>query len=128
MLKTFNKIPFDIVDEVLMVDDNSPDNTILIAKEIRIKHLVKHNNNIVHGGNQKTCYNTALKLGEDYINMLHPDYQNTPKLIHSMSYIIANDVYPVVIGSGNLGKGAIKGGMPYYKYLATIILTFTPNI
>ncbi len=84
--------------------------------------------NLGYGGNQKTCYNKALELGGDIIIMLHPDYQYTPKLIHSMSYLIANEVYPVVIGSRILGKGAFKGGMPLYKYVANRFLTLAQNI
>lgn len=128
LLKTYSEIPFDIVDDVLLVDDNSPDETIKIAKSIGIKHIIKHENNLGYGGNQKTCYNKALELKADIIIMLHPDYQYTPKLIHSMSYLIANEVYPVVIGSRILGKGALKGGMPMYKYIANRFLTFSQNV
>ena len=128
LVKTYNEIPFDIVDEVILVDDNSPDQTIEIAQSLGIKHIIKHNVNLGYGGNQKTCYNKALELGGDIIIMLHPDYQYTPKLIHSMSYLIANEVYPVVIGSRILGKGALKGGMPFYKYIANRFLTLAQNI
>ncbi len=128
LIKTYNEIPFDIVDEVVLVDDNSPDATIKVAQELGIKHIIKHDVNLGYGGNQKTCYNKALELGGDIIIMLHPDYQYTPKLIHSMSYLIANDVYPVVIGSRILGKGALKGGMPIYKYVANRFLTLTQNV
>ena len=128
LLQTYNEIPFDIVDEVILVDDNSPDNTIDVGRNIGIKHIIKHENNLGYGGNQKTCYNKALELGADIVIMLHPDYQYTPKLIHSMSYLIANDVYPVVIGSRILGKGALKGGMPMYKYIANRFLTFFQNV
>jgi glycosyltransferase involved in cell wall biosynthesis len=128
LIKTYHEIPFDIVDEVVLVDDNSPDATILVAQELGIKHVIKHDLNLGYGGNQKTCYNKALELGGDIIIMLHPDYQYTPKLIHSMSYLIANDVYPVVIGSRILGKGALKGGMPIYKYVANRFLTLSQNL
>ncbi len=128
LVQTYNEIPFDIVDEVILVDDNSPDNTIDVGRNIGIKHIIKHENNLGYGGNQKTCYNKALELGADIVIMLHPDYQYTPKLIHSMSYLIANDVYPVVIGSRILGKGALKGGMPMYKYIANRFLTFFQNV
>jgi len=128
LLKTYNEIPFDIVDEVILVDDNSTDNTIDVAKSIGIVHIIKHKNNTGYGGNQKTCYNKALGLGADIIIMLHPDYQYTPKLIHSMSYLIANDLYPTVLGSRILGKGALKGGMPIYKYISNRILTFVQNV
>jgi glycosyltransferase involved in cell wall biosynthesis len=126
--KTFKEIPFDIVDDVILVDDNSPDQTIKIAQVLGIKHIIKHEENLGYGGNQKTCYNKALELGADIVIMLHPDYQYTPKLIHSMSYIIANEVYPVVICSRTLGKGALKGGMPVYKYIANRILTCIQNL
>lgn len=125
---TFNEIPFDIVDDVILVDDNSNDNTKEIAKQLGIKHIISHEKNLGYGGNQKTCYNKALEIGGDIIIMLHPDYQYTPKLIHSMSYLIANEVYPVVIGSRILGKGALKGGMPIYKYIANRFLTLFQNI
>lgn len=125
---TYDEIPFDIVDEVILTDDLSNDETIKEAERIGIKHIVKHEVNKGYGGNQKSCYNKALELGADIVVMLHPDYQYTPKLIHSMCYLIANDVYPVVIGSRILGKGALKGGMPIYKYIANRFLTFTQNI
>lgn len=128
LLQTYNEIPFDIVDDVILVDDNSPDETYTLAREIGIKHVIKHEKNLGYGGNQKSCYNKALELGADIVIMLHPDYQYTPKLIHSMAYLIANDVYPVVIGSRILGKGALKGGMPMYKYIANRFLTLSQNI
>lgn len=126
--KTYNEIPFDIVDDVIIVDDCSSDETVLVAKKLGVKNIIRHKNNKGYGGNQKTCYSTALNLDGDIVIMLHPDYQYTPKLIHSMSYLIANDVYPVVIGSRILGKGAIKGGMPMYKYIANRGLTLFQNI
>lgn len=125
---TYQEIPFDIVDDVILVDDNSSDNTQDIAKELGINHIILHEKNLGYGGNQKSCYNKALEIGGDIIIMLHPDYQYTPKLIHSMSYLIANEVYPVVIGSRILGKGALKGGMPLYKYVANRFLTLFQNI
>jgi glycosyltransferase involved in cell wall biosynthesis len=128
LINTYNEIPFDIVDEVILVDDNSSDETLKIAKKIGIKHIIKHESNLGYGGNQKTCYNKALELNADIVIMLHPDYQYTPKLIHSMTYLIANEVYPVVIGSRILGNGALKGGMPLYKYIANRFLTLSQNI
>jgi glycosyltransferase involved in cell wall biosynthesis len=119
---TYSEIPFDIVDEVILVDDNSSDETIQVAKEIGIKNIVKHPKNRGYGGNQKSCYNKALELEADIVVMLHPDYQYTPKLIHSMCYLIAHNVYPMVIGSRILGKGALKGGMPLYKYIEKQII------
>ena len=128
LLQTYSEIPFDIVDDIILVDDNSTDETILVAEQIGIKHVIKHEKNLGYGGNQKTCYNKALALNADIIIMLHPDYQYSPKLIHSMSYLIANEVYPVVIGSRILGNGALKGGMPVYKYIANRFLTLSQNV
>lgn len=126
--KTYNEIPFDLVDNVILVDDKSNDNTASKAREIGIKHVITHEQNKGYGGNQKSCYTKALELGADIVIMVHPDYQYTPKLIPSMCYLIANDVYHVVLGSRILGKGALKGGMPIYKYIANRILTLTQNI
>ena len=126
--KTYEEIPFDIVDDVVLVDDNSTDNTVEVAHGLGINHVIKHEKNKGYGGNQKTCYDKALQLNADIVIMLHPDYQYTPKLIHSMSYIIANELYPVVFGSRILGKGALKGGMPMYKYIFNRMLTFTQNV
>jgi glycosyltransferase involved in cell wall biosynthesis len=124
---TYNEIPFDIVDEVILVDDVSRDRTVDEAHRLGIKHVIKHKNNRGYGGNQKTCYNKALELGADIVIMLHPDYQYTPKLIQSMSYIISNEVYDVVLASRILGKGALRGGMPFYKYIFNRLLTLTQN-
>jgi glycosyltransferase involved in cell wall biosynthesis len=126
--KTFNEIPFPLVDEVILCDDFSTDDTISVAERIGIKHIVKHPENLGYGGNQKSLYNRALKMGGDIIIMLHPDYQYTPKLIPSMVNIIGESLYQVVLGSRILGKGALKGGMPYYKFFANRILTFFQNI
>ena len=126
--RTYREIPQDIVDEVILTDDFSTDNTLKKAKELGITEVIAHKKNKGYGGNQKSCYNRALKLGGDIIIMLHPDYQYTPKLIHSMAYLIANDVYPVVLGSRILGKGALKGGMPIIKYIANRFLTLFQNI
>ena len=126
--KTYNEIPFSIVDEVILVDDFGQDNTAEIATNLGIKHVIKHEYNKGYGGNQKTCYNKALAIDADIVVMLHPDYQYTPKLIESMCHIIANNLYPVVLGSRILGKGALKGGMPIYKYVANRMLTLFQNI
>ena len=126
--QTYREIPFDIVDEVILVDDLSRDNTVEVAHQIGIKHIFKHEQHIVYGGNQKPCYDNALKLGVDIVIMLHPDYQYTPQLIHSMAYLIANEVFPVVLGSRILGNGALKGGMPLIKYISNRGLTLIQNV
>lgn len=126
--QTYREIPMDVVDEVILTDDHSRDETVQKAKELGIKEVLVHERNKGYGGNQKTCYNRALELGADIVIMVHPDYQYTPKLIESMAYIIANDVYPVVFASRILGKGARKGGMPLIKYVANRVLTFTQNV
>jgi glycosyltransferase involved in cell wall biosynthesis len=128
LAQTYAEIPFDIVDDVILVDDNSKDNTVGKGKELGIRHIFVHDVNKGYGGNQKTCYNNALEIGADIVIMLHPDYQYTPKLIQSMAHLIANDVYPVVLGSRILGRGALKGGMPFYKYVFNRWLTFTQNV
>ncbi len=125
--KTYLEIPFDIVDHVILVDDKSKDRTVEIAQRLGIKHLITHSQNKGYGGNQKSCYNKSLEIGSDIVIMLHPDYQYTPKLIHSMAYLIANNVYHVVLGSRILGQGARKGGMPLYKYISNRFLTFSQN-
>lgn len=126
--RTYHEIPFDVVDDIILVDDLSTDNTIEVGKRLGIRHIVCHDKNKGYGGNQKTCYTKALELGGDIVIMLHPDYQYSPKLIYAMSSIIAEGVYPVVIGSRILGKGALKGGMPLYKYISNRFLTFVQNI
>ncbi|TAH37940.1 MAG: glycosyltransferase family 2 protein [Bacteroidetes bacterium] len=124
----YSEIPFDIVDEVILVDDASKDDTVKLAHELGIKHVIVHSKNLGYGGNQKTCYNKALELGADIVIMLHPDYQYAPQLIAPMASLIASGLYPVVFGSRILGKGAIKGGMPRYKYFFNRILTFSQNL
>ena len=126
--KTYKEIPHEIVDEVILVDDRSKDGTVDEAKRIGIRHVIVHEQNKGYGGNQKTCYNKAKELGADIVIMLHPDYQYTPKLITAMASIIALDLYPVVFGSRILGKGALNGGMPAYKYIANRLLTFSQNL
>lgn len=126
--KTYREIPFDLVDDVILVDDHSPDNTIEIAKSLGIKYIIRHDVNKGYGGNQKTCYTKALELGADIVIMVHPDYQYTPLLLPAMITIIGNDLYPVVFGSRILGKGALNGGMPMYKYIANRFLTLFQNI
>ena len=125
--KTYDEIPFDLVDEVILCDDASKDNTAELAHHIGIQHVIVHEKNKGYGGNQKSLYNKAHELGGDIVIMLHPDYQYTPLLIPSMVNIIGEDLYPVVLGSRILGKGALKGGMPLYKYLANRFLTLTQN-
>ncbi|MCB0765273.1 MAG: glycosyltransferase family 2 protein [Flavobacteriales bacterium] len=126
--QTYREIPLDLVDEVVLVDDRSPDNTVEVARALGIKHIVVHERNRGYGGNQKSCYDKALELGGDIVVMLHPDYQYTPKLLVSMVALIGNDVYPVVFGSRILGGGALRGGMPLYKYIFNRMLTFGQNL
>ncbi|HRH64787.1 MAG TPA: glycosyltransferase family 2 protein [Bacteroidia bacterium] len=126
--QTYMEIPGDIVDDVILVDDHSSDYTAELAERLGIKHIIRHEKNKGYGGNQKTCYNTALDLNADIVIMLHPDYQYTPKLITAMASIIADGVYLTVIGSRILGRGALKGGMPVYKYYANRLLTFAQNL
>jgi glycosyltransferase involved in cell wall biosynthesis len=126
--KTYREIPFDLVDEVVLCDDASKDETTEVAKQVGIRHIILHEENKGYGGNQKSLYNMALELEGDIVIMLHPDYQYTPKLIPAMVNIIGDELYPVVLGSRILGKGALRGGMPLYKYLANRMLTFTQNL
>ena len=127
LLKTYNEIPKDIVDEIILTDDASTDNTVEITKKLNIKTVV-HETNKGYGANQKTCYDYALKENPDIIIMLHPDYQYTPKLIYAMASLIAVGEYDVVLASRILGRGALKGGMPVYKYIANRLLTFFQNL
>ncbi len=126
--RTYKEIDFSIVDDVVLVDDNSRDNTSEVAATLGIKHIIRHDKNRGYGGNQKSCYKKALELGADIVIMLHPDYQYTPLLIPSISHMIAADLYPAVLASRILGKGALKGGMPMYKYIANRFLTLFENI
>lgn len=125
---TYNEIPMDVVDDVVLVDDNSSDDTVEVAKKLGITHVIKHENNLGYGGNQKTCYETALKLGADIVVMVHPDYQYTPKLIPAMASMVASGEFDAVLASRILGTGALKGGMPRYKYIANRFLTLFENI
>lgn len=126
--QTYAEIPFDIVDDVILVDDASTDNTLEVAASLNIKHILVHDYNKGYGANQKTCYTKALSLQADIVIMLHPDYQYNPKLILPMADLIAENVYPVVIGSRILGKSAVGNGMPVYKYFFNRCLTFFQNI
>jgi len=126
--KTYDEIPFDLVDEVILCDDASKDNTVQLAEKLKLDHIIVHETNKGYGGNQKSLYNKSLEIGADIVIMLHPDYQYTPKLIPSMVNIIGDNLYPVVLGSRILGKGALNGGMPLYKYIANRLLTFTQNL
>jgi glycosyltransferase involved in cell wall biosynthesis len=126
--QTYSEIPHDIVDEVILVDDQSDDDTAGIATKIGITHVISHQSNLGYGGNQKTCYKHALNLGADIVVMLHPDYQYTPTLIPTLVSLISSGLYPVVLGSRILGGGALRGGMPRYKYVANRLLTAIQNI
>lgn len=126
--KTYSEIPLDMVDEVILVDDCSNDSTFEVATKLGIKHIIQHEENKGYGGNQKTCYKKALELGADIIVMLHPDYQYSPQLIPAMVSVIASGLYPVVFASRILGKSALNGGMPLYKYISNRVLTMIQNI
>ncbi len=125
--QTYDEVPHDIVDNIILVDDDSSDNTVLEAGKLGLE-VTRIERNRGYGGNQKTCYSKACKQGADIIVMLHPDYQYTPKLVRAMTSLIAEEVYDVVLGSRVLGKGALAGGMPLYKYIANRFLTFAENI
>ena len=124
---TYKEIPQNIVDDIILVDDASSDHTVELAKKLNLKTIV-HSDNKGYGGNQKTCYREALKAGADIVIMLHPDYQYSPKLIASMAHLVASKHFDVVIGSRILGTGALKGGMPLYKYISNRFLTLIQNL
>jgi glycosyltransferase involved in cell wall biosynthesis len=125
--RTYAEIPLELVDDVILTDDASRDNTAALAEELGI-HTLRHAVNRGYGGNQKTCYHAALERGADIVVMLHPDYQYTPRLVTAMASMIASDQYDAVMASRILGRGAIKGGMPLYKYMFNRILTFVENL
>jgi glycosyltransferase involved in cell wall biosynthesis len=124
---TWREIPFEYVDDVILVDDASRDNTVDEAERLGIKTII-HTDNLGYGGNQKTCYRAALELEADIVVMLHPDYQYTPRLITAMAAMIAWGEFDAVLASRILGRGALRGGMPWYKYVANRFLTFVENI
>src|SRR5215831_654836 len=124
---TYAEIPFDVVDEVILVDDASPDHTVAVAAELGVRTIV-HERNSGYGGNQKTCYRAALDAGADIIVMVHPDYQYTPRLITALAAMISSGLYEAVLGSRVLGRGARAGGMPLYKYVANRVLTLVQNL
>jgi glycosyltransferase involved in cell wall biosynthesis len=126
--QTYTEIPFSIVDEVILVDDFSNDKTYETARKLGINKVIRHEKNSGYGGNQKTCYKEALASQADIIVMLHPDYQYTPLLLEAMVYPIARGLYAIMLGSRILGKGALLGGMPYYKYFFNRCLTFFQNV
>jgi glycosyltransferase involved in cell wall biosynthesis len=125
--RTYDELPHDIIDDVILIDDASLDNTAELAEELGIKTL-RHNKNRGYGGNQKTCYTAALARGADIVVMLHPDYQYTPKLVTAMASMIASEQFDAVLASRILGGGALAGGMPLYKYIANRFLTLFQNL
>jgi len=125
--RTYREIPSEIVDSVILVDDGSSDRTVQVAKELGLRHIV-HPQNRGYGANQKTCYANALESGADIIIMLHPDYQYSPRLIPAMASMIAFGTYDAVVASRILGDGALRGGMPGYKYVSNRLLTFVQNL
>lgn len=124
---TFKEIPPGFIDEVILVDDASSDHTTELAKKLGI-YTIRHPKNRGYGGNQKTCYKEALKRGADVVIMLHPDYQYTPKLLVAMASLVAIGQYDIVLGSRIISGGTLKGGMPYYKYIANRFLTLFENL
>lgn len=128
LTRTIEEVPRDIVDDIILVDDASQDDTVAVARSLGIEHVIRHERNRGYGANQKTCYRKALELDADVVVMLHPDYQYTPKLLPAMSTLVASDLFPVVLGSRILGGGALSGGMPLYKYVANRALTFFQNL
>ena len=127
LLDTVREIPREIIDDIILVDDASHDETVRVARGLGIPTFV-HEKNKGYGGNQKTCYAEAMRTGADIVIMLHPDYQYTPKLLIAMASMLAYGVYDVVIASRILGQGALKGGMPFYKYVSNRFITFVENI
>jgi len=125
--KTYRELPHEVVDEVILVDDASRDETVALARTLGITTFV-HPRNLGYGGNQKTCYRSALQRGADVVVMVHPDYQYTPALVTAMSSMVVLGIYDVVLGSRMLGKSALTGGMPRYKYVANRVLTLLENI
>jgi glycosyltransferase involved in cell wall biosynthesis len=125
--QTYSEIPHDIVDDIILTDDASSDNTAQIAQELGI-HTIRHDHNRGYGGNQKTCYMAALARGADVVVMLHPDYQYTPRLVTAIASMIASEQFDVVLASRILGRGALAGGMPLYKYIANRVLTLVQNL
>ena len=126
--RTVAEIPRQVVDELILVDDASQDETVALARQLSIEHVICHDRNRGYGANQKTCYRKALELDAGIVIMLHPDYQYTPKLIPAMVEILASDLYSVVLGSRILSGGALRGGMPLYKYIANRCLTMFQNL
>jgi glycosyltransferase involved in cell wall biosynthesis len=125
--QTVAEVPRPLVDDIVLVDDRSRDNTVDVAKTLGL-HVIVHEKNRGYGGNQKTCYTAALKRGADIVVMVHPDYQYTPKLIPALAHCIASGLYDVALGSRILGGGSLQGGMPVYKYVANRLLTVTENL
>ena len=125
--KTFEELPHEIVDHVILVDDASQDETSALARQLGITTFV-HPRNLGYGGNQKTCYREALRSGADVVIMVHPDYQYTPALVTAMASMVAKGIYDTVLGSRMLGRSALRGGMPRYKYVANRILTLIENV
>lgn len=127
LVKTYEELPLEYIDEVILVDDSSNDRTVEVARKLGIRTIV-HPANKGYGANQKSCYREALTAGGDVIVMLHPDYQYSPRLIMAMTSMVVSGHYDIVLGSRILGGGAVKGGMPRYKYIANRVLTFIENI
>lgn len=128
LIQTYEELPHDIVDEVILVDDHSQDQTVELAVQLGITTIIRHTRNLGYGGNQKTCYSVALQQGADIVVMVHPDYQYSPKLCGALAWMVASGEYDMVLGSRILGNDAIMGGMPLYKYIANRGLTLFENL
>ena len=125
--KTYDELPHEVVDEVIVVDDHSQDDTQEIAHRLSV-HTIRHDRNLGYGGNQKTCYRAALSLGADIVVMVHPDYQYSPRLCGASAWMIASGEYDLVLASRILGRGALAGGMPWWRYVANRGLTAFENL
>jgi glycosyltransferase involved in cell wall biosynthesis len=125
--QTYHELPHEYIDEIILVDDASQDSTTEISSELGIRTII-HRENMGYGANQKTCYREAMRLGADIVVMIHPDYQYSPKLVTAMASMIASGHYDIVLGSRILGRGALAGGMPLYKYIGNRFLTLVENL
>jgi glycosyltransferase involved in cell wall biosynthesis len=128
LTKTYDDLPHEVIDEIILVDDQSRDNTVEMARKLGIHTVIRHDQNLGYGGNQKTCYRTALEHGADIVVMVHPDYQYSPRLCGAMAWMVASGEYALVLGSRILGNIAGRGGMPWWRFIANRGLTLFQNL